>query len=117
MSGLTSYLAGQAAEAQVARLYADNGHRLLCRRWMGRGGEIDLIMEKASEIVFVEVKKSRSPEKAAANLSQRQIGRLLQSAEDCLGHFERRSLTPMRFDVALVDGTGQIHVIPNALMH
>jgi len=117
MSGLTSYLAGQAAEAQVAQHYARQGHRLLCRRWMGRGGEIDLVMEKDDEIVFVEVKKSGTHAKASRNLSRRQIQRLMTSAEDCLGHFERQSLTPMRFDVALIDDTGRVDIIPNALLH
>jgi len=115
VSGLTSYLAGQAAEAQVARLYAEHGHRLICRRWRGRGGEIDLVMANRDEIVFVEVKKSDSFARAALHLTRRQVRRLLRSAEDCLGHFERKSLTPMRFDVALVDQHGRIEVIPNAL--
>jgi len=117
MSGLTSYLAGLAAEDQVARHYCRAGHRILCRRWHGRAGEIDLVFEKDRESVFVEVKKSGSFAKAAVNLSRKQIGRLQRSAEDCLGHFERQSLTPMRFDVALVDETGRIEVIENALMH
>jgi putative endonuclease len=117
MSGLTSHIAGLAAEAQVARHYLDQGHRLICRRWRGRAGEIDLIVEKDDELVFVEVKKSRSRTKALQNLTPRQAGRLMRSAEDCLGHFPRQSLTAMRVDVAVVDALGQIEVIPNALMH
>jgi putative endonuclease len=115
MSGLKSYLAGKAAEESVMRAYTALGHRLLSRRWRGPSGEIDLIFEKAGEIVFVEVKSSRSFAQAAAHLTRRQIGRLLASAEAALGQFARGSLTPMRFDVALVDGAGRIDVIPNAL--
>lgn len=116
MSGLTSYLSGKAAEDSVLRAYSANGYRVLCRRWRGPGGEIDLVLSKGGEVVFVEVKASRSFADAAAHLSRRQIGRLMASAEAALGFFAKGSLTPMRFDVALVDGSGRIDVIPNALM-
>lgn len=116
MSGLRSHLSGKAAEDSVLRAYAEHGHRLLCRRWRGPGGEIDLVLSKNEEIIFVEVKSSASFDGAASHLSQRQIGRLMASAEAALGFFAKGSLTPMRFDVALVDGTGRIDVIPNALM-
>ncbi len=116
MSGLTSYLAGKAAEDSVLQHYLDRHYRLVCRRWRGRGGEIDLVLSHGEELVFVEVKKSRSFAAAALRLTKRQIARLLRSAEDCLGHFPLQSLTAMRFDVALVDGGGQIEVVENALM-
>lgn len=116
MSGLKSYLSGKAAEDRVLAAYLDQGHKLVCRRWRGPGGEIDLVLEKAGEIIFVEVKSSRSFAQAAARLTGRQIARLLASAEAGLGFFAGGSLTPMRFDVALVDARGQIDVIPNALM-
>ena len=116
MSGLVSYLAGRNAEDQVMQRYIENGYRLLGRRWRGGAGEIDLIFETGGEVVFVEVKKSRSFAKAALRLSQHQIARILKSAEDCLGNFPRQSLTPMRVDVALVDQHGRIEMVPNALM-
>ncbi|MCT4683149.1 MAG: YraN family protein [Roseicyclus sp.] len=115
MSGLISHLKGRAAEERVLRAYQGAGHRLVCRRWRGPVGEIDLVFEKGGEVVFVEVKSSKSFAAAAAHLTRRQIARLLASAEAALGFFPRGSLTPMRFDVALVDGSGRIDVIPNAL--
>lgn len=116
MSGLVSHLSGKAAEDAVLRAYAARGYRLICRRWRGPGGEIDLVLEHAGEAVFVEVKSSASFASAVAHLTGRQIRRLLSSAEAALGFFPRGSLTPMRFDVALVDRTGRIDVVPNALM-
>jgi putative endonuclease len=113
--GQTNYRSGAAAEGQVERAYLRSGHRLRDRRWRGGAGEIDLVMEKAGEIVFVEVKASRTHERAAAALGQGQIGRLLRSAEAYIGALPAGSLTPMRFDVALVDRAGRIDVIPNAL--
>ncbi|ABD53817.1 protein of unknown function UPF0102 [Jannaschia sp. CCS1] len=97
------------------RAYLDHGHRLVSRRWRGPAGEIDLVMEKDGEVIFVEVKASRTHARAAEALSNRQIARLLRSAEHCLGSFPKGLATPMRFDVALVDGQGQLDVIVNAL--
>jgi putative endonuclease len=114
--GQRNFLAGQAAEEQVARHYERDGHRVVSRRWRGPLGEIDLIMEKNEEIVFVEVKSSSSFARAAEALTRRQIGRLLRSAEHFLGTQPKGSLTPMRFDVTLVDGRGCIEILPNALM-
>ena len=74
-----------------------------------------LFCRRRGEVVFVEVKSSRSFAQAVAHLTRHQIGRLLASAEAALGFFGAGSLTPMRFDVALVDGMGRIDVIPNAL--
>jgi putative endonuclease len=115
MTGLVSHLKGRAAEDRVLQAYQATGHRLVCHRWRGPGGEIDLVLEKDDEVVFVEVKSSRNFAAAAAHLTRRQIGRLMASAEAALGFFPKGSLTPMRFDVALVDGGGRIDVIPNAL--
>jgi putative endonuclease len=97
------------------RGYIDHGHRLVARRWRGPAGEIDLVMEKAGEVIFVEVKSSKTHAQAANAVSRRQIGRLLRSAEHCLGSFPKGLSTPMRFDVALVDGQGRMDVIMNAL--
>lgn len=115
MTGLTPHLSGKAAEDAVLAAYCAQGHRLVCRRWQGPGGEIDLVFEKAGEVIFVEVKSSRSFAAAAAHLTARQIGRLLASAEAGLGFFAAGALTPMRFDLALVDRSGRIEVIANAL--
>lgn len=87
----------------------------MARRWRGAAGEIDLVMEKDGEVVFIEVKASVTHARAAEALSKRQIARLLRSAEHCLGTFPKGLATPMRFDVALVDGQGRLDVIVNAL--
>ena len=113
--GVSNHLAGRLAEDQVAARYARQGHVILSRRWRGAAGEIDLVVEKAGEVVFVEVKKSRSFARAAERLSRRQRQRIYQSAADFLGHLPQGQLSPARFDVALVDGQGAIDIVENAL--
>lgn len=115
MSGRKSYEAGKAAEHQVAQLYAAEGHTILCRRWRGQAGELDLVVEKDGEVVFVEVKQSRRAADAALHLTQRQIRRIYASAADFLGFMPAGQNTNTRFDVALVNGAGRIERVANAI--
>ena len=108
------YRAGLSAEDRVAADYAHRGYRLAARRWRGKGGEIDLVFEDGEGLVFVEVKKGGSFDGALAHLTRRQIGRLCAAAEEYAGGCPRGSLTDLRFDVALMDGIGDIRVIENA---
>lgn len=51
---------GPEGERLAAEHLAGKGYRLLARRYRGGGGEIDLVAEQGGELVFVEVKASRS---------------------------------------------------------
>ena len=69
MRGRVAHSAGCLAEGSVARTYVDQGHELIAERWRGKGGEIDLILRKGDEYVFVEVKKSARHAWAAERIS------------------------------------------------
>lgn len=113
--GRISHLAGLAAEEAVARHYAAQGYEVAALRWRGLAGEIDLILRDGAALVFVEVKKSRSFAQAAARLQPRQVQRVMAAAEEFAGQEPLGALTEMRFDVALLDGQGQVHILENAL--
>ncbi|MEM6304114.1 MAG: YraN family protein [Pseudomonadota bacterium] len=112
-----SYEAGQAAEFRIAQDYERRGFAIARRRWRGQGGEIDLILRGADGLIFVEVKQARNLARAAESLTSRQMHRIAQAAEEFLGAEELGTLTPVRFDVALVDGQGQTQIIENAFGH
>ncbi|WP_066710987.1 YraN family protein [Celeribacter ethanolicus] len=114
--GEKAYHFGLSAEEIVARHYAERSYEVLERRWRGAGGEIDLIFRNGEEIVFVEVKASKTHEAASAALGARQQARLCASAEDYIGRLPTGLLTPMRIDVALVNGVGEVDILENALM-
>lgn len=116
MSGALAHHGGAAAEDAVARLYERSGHAVAARRWRSAAGEIDLILRKGGEVVFVEVKRARDIAGAAERLGARQIGRILRAAEAYLGGEPQGTDTASRIDVALVDGTGRIEVIENACL-
>lgn len=115
--GLRNNLAGQAAEAQVARHYGDRGHALRASRWRGLGGEIDLVLDDGDGVIFVEVKKAASLARAADMVQPRQSARILAAAAEYLGTMAAGQMTPARIDVALVDGDGRIEIIENAIGH
>ena len=113
--GAMSYHAGLAAEECVARCYAEQGATELARRWRGTSGEIDLVVSQGGQIVFVEVKASRSFDRAAAALTAKQIGRIHNAGAEFLGSRPDGQLTPVRFDVAVVNGTGEVRLMQGAL--
>ncbi len=115
MSGRVSYLAGMAAEDAVARNYARRGLPVVDRRWRGRGGEIDLVVQDRDGFVFVEVKKSATHARAAEHLTPAQTRRIYQTGSEYISRAPLGQDTPVRFDVALMDASGQIKIIENAI--
>ncbi|WP_420841695.1 YraN family protein [Gemmobacter caeruleus] len=113
--GRTAWAAGLAAEGTVERHYQRGGCTIAARRWRGHGGEIDLVARDKDEIVFIEVKKSSTHAAAAARLGPRQVARLFAAASEYLAGEPLGQLTPVRFDVALVDGIGAVEILENAL--
>lgn len=114
MSGARSYHAGFSAEEQVAQLYDRAGHTICARRWRGSAGEIDLIARDGAQVIFIEVKQSKTHARAAEHLSPRQIARIYGAASEFLAGEPAGQLTEVRFDVALVDAVGRIEVLENA---
>lgn len=112
--GLVAQAAGVLAEDAVLRHYLRQGARLLDSRWRGGGAEIDLILQQGEDLVFVEVKKAGSHAAAAARLSRAQMARICRAACCYCEAAGVSSLTPMRFDAALVDALGRVEVIANA---
>ena len=112
--GRINFHAGHAAEASVARLYEDRGIAICARNWRGITGEIDLIGRKGDDVIFIEVKQSRTHDMAASHLSRAQIGRIFASVDEFLAGEPKGLLTDVRIDLALVDGQGRIVVMENA---
>ena len=115
MSGAVSHRSGLAAEEQVARRYSRVGASVLCRRWRGKAGEIDLIVRAGEVTVFVEVKAAATHSQAAERLGAAQAARVMRAAEEYLATDPAGMMARMRFDVALVDSAGRVEVIENAL--
>lgn len=113
--GMVSASSGRLGEHSVSRDYLARGYELIAERWRGKGGEIDLILCKDGEYVFVEVKSAAFHDWAAERISRRQIARIFNAAQEFCGRLPSGSLTEMRFDAALVDQYGRVEIRENAL--
>jgi len=116
-AGLRAYSSGKSAEQGVVKAYEDRKADLLEQRWRGEGGEIDLILREGDTIVFVEVKQARSFDQAISRLRPAQMMRIHAAASEYLAFVPDGQLSNVRFDLAVVDGMGQIRIIENAFGH
>lgn len=114
--GQASYHAGLSAEAQVARHYASRGAKIVAQRWRGRAGEVDLVADDGTQLIFIEVKRSRTFAQGIERVTPHQVARILQTAEEYADRHAQGSLTEMRCDVAVVTGSGSIRVVENAFL-
>ena len=105
-----SHYAGLLAEECAARGYEMDGGRVRNARWRCPEGEIDLVVELPSEIVFVEVKARRH---GAETVTARQWARISAAASRYLAEHTDGTV-PCRFDLALVDRMGRLERIENA---
>lgn len=106
--------AGTAAEQHAANFLQQQGLRLLQRNFRCRLGEIDLIMQDAVTLVFVEV-RLRSGEQfggAASSIDARKQAKLIRAAEIYLSTLT--TLPPCRFDAVLLNRAGEIDWVKNA---
>lgn len=115
--GAMAYHAGLSAEHQVADDYEKRGYPTAQKRWRGSAGEVDLIAADGDGLIFIEVKKSRSFDRAATRVTPRQMERVYNTAAEYLATMPRGQLTDVRFDVAMINDHGQIKIIENAFGH
>ncbi|MEO8529766.1 MAG: YraN family protein [Deltaproteobacteria bacterium] len=116
MAGELAYISGLAAEDCVARDYVRRGHITQASRWRGSAGEVDLIAKDGDGLIFVEVKRADTFDKAAAYLTDRQASRIFGAASEYLTTMPKGQLTPVRLDLALVNAKGEVKIVENAIM-
>jgi putative endonuclease len=75
-----AHLFGLKAESIAALMLRLKGYRILARRFVVSGGEIDLIARRGSSIAFVEVKARASMEVAAISISATKRRRIARAA-------------------------------------
>jgi putative endonuclease len=95
---------GREGESLAARHLEAQGLRIVARNWRGRSGEIDLVCEEGTRLVFVEVKTRSSrrfgfPEEA---IGPRKLERMRRTAyEYLLKRFGEER--PCQLDVVAVE--------------
>jgi putative endonuclease len=103
---------GQEGEDLACAFLASNGYRICARNFRCRGGELDVVAERAGITVFVEVKERHgsSHGQGFEHVTWAKRRRLLQAARL---YAAREGLleSPLRFDVVSIDWRdGRPHV-------
>jgi putative endonuclease len=105
---------GADGEARAAAWYEAAGYEVVARNWRCRDGELDLVVRRGGELVFVEVKARTTdrfglPAEAVTPAKQRRLRGL---AARYLGDTGTRA-AGLRFDVVAILG-GRLEVIEAA---
>lgn len=105
---------GDEAEAAALSFLLKQRLTLKARNFRSRFGEIDLIMDDAGTLVFVEVRKRSTARYggAAASITARKQAKLRATAQFYLTRLDH--VPPCRFDALLVDGNGEFEWIRGA---
>ncbi len=93
---------GRGAERLAAWFLRLRGYRILARRFACPVGEIDLVARRGDLLLFVEVKRRRSPEAAAEALRPAQRRRIARAAEAFLRDRPALAGLRQRFDLVLI---------------
>jgi putative endonuclease len=107
---------GAQAEQLAAQYLQQHGLSLVEQNYRGRFGEIDLIMQDGTTLVFIEVRLRRNGNfgGAAASIDARKQQRIVSTAQQYLSGLAR--IPACRFDVVLMDDIEQLnmHWLKNA---
>lgn len=103
---------GDAGEGLARRLLEADGYHVLAEQWRCREGELDLVMQRGKELVFVEVKLRHTgllaPEETVTPAQQR---RLLLAAQRFVAAHPDLSDCIWRIDVVAItlDASGSVY--------
>lgn len=94
---------GQAFEDATRRWLEAQGCETLARNYRCRAGEIDLVMARDGQLLFVEVRARRNTRyaSAAASIDARKQARLRRTAAHFLSFRWPAATPPCRFDVVV----------------
>lgn len=101
---------GAQAEHWAAQHLRQHGLKPITQNFRGRFGEIDLIMQDGTSLVFIEVRMRRSVDfgGAAASIDTRKQQRIILTAQQYLAGLTY--IPPCRFDVVLMDNAEGLNV-------
>ncbi|WP_319424407.1 YraN family protein [Gluconobacter oxydans] len=113
--GVQSYYTGLNAENIAARLLEERGLTILAQRLRTPYGELDILAADSEWLIAVEVKQRRSLQESALCLTARQSQRLMEAFNYILLTKPDWNRPSTRFDLIVVDPSGQARRIQDAL--
>jgi putative endonuclease len=102
LSQQNSYLYGVQSEQLAVEYFESICFKVLARRYKTKLGEIDLVLQKNNQLVFLEVKARRKQTSVEELLTARQISRNYSAAEIFLSEFPQYNGFECRFDLIII---------------
>lgn len=97
-----TYLAGHRAEWLAVIWLSLRGYRILARRYVVRGGEIDIVAQRGGVVLFVEVKARPTLDEALLALTAVKRRRIERAAAVWLSRNSWATTRSMRGDAVLI---------------
>ena len=107
-----TYIKGLHGEKMALNFMQDKGYSLVKQRFKTTQGEIDLIMHKEEMIIFIEVKHRPTIHQALTALCERQMMRMIESAQLFLQQTDLEWQS-VRFDLIAISGNEVIQHVEN----
>ena len=102
--GRIRHYSGYIAEKIACIYLIIKGYKILQTRYRVKAGEIDIIALKASNLVFVEVKKRKAMPGYYFPVGREQEGRIVLASDKWLCSHQYYSRYTVRYDVIIVRG-------------
>ena len=109
-----AFRVGVTAESRAAAYLTGRGYAIAARRFKSPVGEVDIVVRRGRELVFVEVKARQRLDDAALSITPRQQRRIVAAAEAWLADHPDDASREIRFDVILVARNGRAQHIAAA---
>lgn len=102
---------GAWAEQIALQHLQERGWQLVARNFFCRGGELDIVVQKGKQLVFVEVKyrKLQTMGGALASIGPTKQRRIIHSAKVFLQRYPLLNKFDCRFDVIAISGSDGPH--------
>lgn len=107
---------GKTFEARASAYLKQQGFIFVAQNFRSYFGEIDLIFEKASLLIFVEVRQRQSKVYggALASITRSKQEKIRKTATYFLSCYPKYQLYQCRFDVIVFEGNEQLYWMANA---
>ena len=110
-----AYERGLRAESLAAFYLRCKGYRILARRYLGGGGEADIIARRGDVIAFVEVKARKTFEQGLYALDHEKRRRMSRAARHWLSRYPGAEHLTWRGDALLLSSWRWPRHLPNAI--
>ncbi|MCR5763149.1 MAG: YraN family protein [Treponema sp.] len=107
-ASLSTHEKGVMGEDRAVKYLSDHGYSIIDRNFRTRSGEIDIIAQKDSYLVFVEVKSlpHGDIDTLASELGKRKQQKIIKTSKYYLQNHRQYKYQYIRFDVLALDVAG-----------